>query len=60
MFDDITTINGWMARPGPINLRRVARPEWRRDLRAAEGIINAIVISVAVVAWCYVLVWWLW
>jgi hypothetical protein len=58
-LDDPTTINAWLAQSRPINLARRPEPR-RRDLRAAEGIILAVVVSVAVWAWAYVVVMAVW
>jgi len=57
-LDVPTTINGWIAQPGPINLR-VSRPERYRDLRAAKGILLAVVIGIAVLAWTVAFIRWL-
>jgi hypothetical protein len=57
ILDDPTTINGWIRQPGPINLR-VQRPAPARDMRAAEGIVLAIVTGAAAVAWIVAFVRW--
>ena len=38
---------------------RVSRPERYRDLRAAKGILLAVVIGIAVLAWTVAFIRWL-
>lgn len=58
--DDPTTINAWLAKPGPINLRvqRARHVERRTDLRSAEGILLSVVIGTAVIAWTVAFIRW--
>ena len=56
-LDVPTTINAWIAKPGPINLR-VSRPERYRDLHSAEGILLAAVIGTAIIAWTVAFIRW--
>ena len=56
-LDDPTTLNAWLAKPGPIELR-VQRVPKHTDLRAAEGILLAAVIGVALIAWTVAFIRW--
>ena len=59
ILDDPSTINAWLAQPGPINLRR-GKPKRSHDLDAARGVLTGAAIGAASLIWLYVIVRWLW
>ena len=54
ILNEPSTINGWIARPGPINLRTAPR---KIDPVAGAGLVYAIGFAAALTPWLWLLVW---
>ena len=53
-LDEPSTINAWLEKPGPIELRHSDRKP-RMDARAAHGIVVAVAVGGAVLIWSWVI-----
>lgn len=58
-MNEESTINGFLTRSGPINLRHTERkPDTAHDMAAASGLLFAVLVGLNVIVWGYVA--WLW